>query len=1384
MRIMNTGATYFESGDTKAIGIIKPIVFLMFSIIAVFTIVTGVLMSIENSPRTVSAQETDPNQEKQKNNFRDAGDEYFKDDDKETVLDYINRTESEGMGAVVGRLLLPGRYINDVTDAYVPSDSPMEHKNLMCDVNDPGAGTAVYHNCDVPNPMTEFLQSVVDFIGKTGISNAERQSPKLDSPEFGLPTATLDFPAPANPDARAYKYSALELYGYNLRYSLYSGEWDDIKVMTSARILSNFGLMDSIGLGVKATMDGVISGLDHAARNFLSELSDADIVGAFGALFSGYEVGAAQTLTTVLDTSDFNVLANYAWYRKGYGDTLYNAKELSNDQIAANAVAQMIEMISGSAPENAKVPDDFASIKNAPEPPRGALAQCTFKDSSGNTIDPFKDKPEDYSPTEEECQRAAARAQDVPVEETVYDYDPEGKAKAETLKQWVERDKHFSIAKKYNMQCEPNFKGDFAKEVSGVMNCWADEWLKARTQVLQDQQESDNAEWAEEMLSPEGFAKWIAEDPARNFNAPWNRYMCMEENNIDIRTDQNNRPRMLFQPDGTLTPECMDVRPPIQDGFFGNGYESGKQAIPGKDTRNLDRGFVETMLALDGISNWWAQAGLNVATFFTRVSNTVINLSFMPISEQLGLDDIVVSLIESFRDGIFYPLIVMSMAIVGVVALFQAMVQRNIRQQLVNMLLAVVTVIAGFALLHRPADTLKAMETVPANLEAGLMGAVFEFGTQGNEICSVTGPAFNDSTFDFSGNSTGNSVNDGVRTLMCETWRAFAFTPWVRGQWGTEYENLYANTATLIDGGQRMENTNRNLVGNAAVYMGGRQTINNWAIYQLDTMSSGTAYEQDPTKLSGEMDKNFYKIMDMQAGPNNGEGRDGRYFHVWTGQDYGARNGVAWSGAITSAVGTAVIISYSIAKIQITLIMTIMMVFLPFVMLIGVLPGPGRRFLKGYVATMVGLLLQRLILVVLMALMFKVLIGFSNHSEGFLMNMILVSFAAYIFLKFKKEALDEAFNVTSGIGSHVAKGLARDPMGEMKKYTGYRGGTVENAIQRTKAGTKGAIAGAAGGLLSRGGIKGAMDAARENWDFETGRAQKNQRRLGWSPAESFRQAYKSSGENTRRNLQREINSPENRDRNNEMLFGINEDRTVYNPLKGTEEDKKAVDMQQRKKVVEEYNRHYHSIDGDTYRSSSRDDNPSREFKIDPSYDGPIDTGIGAAGIPEEARVYKPVQYNNVEINNSSQARKASRYLKAREAYEAEERDNIRDKYSTSPKRQVISEEEFSTHAPKVIIGAENVEVENDAVETETPKTKPKKMTVVKRILKKKSIERDLNGMTKAQQEMEEALERYIKTTDLEFLKNDILDDEKANEYRKIRIAAKVSKSKRKKGEGK
>lgn len=1083
------------------------LVSLLCGFLAMLVLFTTVFASLGNV--TLNTAHADSEEEPQ-GILSDAADDYGVDRSPEGFEDVLEKASAEDtnerentFSELLTRVFSTG-YINEVHEASPPMGESAPASGRMCNTNDDAAGTLVYHNCDVPNLVTEFFQDIVGSFAMYGIQDGQRHSSAIDNRWFGLPSGIPGEVVPVDPNDRSVEYTALEVFGYSpLRYTTYEGEWDHIKAMSEARALANYGAMDNIKLGINVITDSVAGGMEGAVDGWEAGMESGGILAAISGSLTGVFEGATSAgVTTVLDTSDYNVMNSDGWYRINIGGTLYNAREMTQQELAAEAQQQFINMVSEDGPATAEVPEDLQAVQTLPEAPQNGIASCDYRKANGDmTTHTSNSAP---GPSEDDCLRMAESASDGGnVNSADWSWNAEGSQSEETLAEWEEEhSNYFAMADKYNIQCDLSTnESDRVGSWSEFSTCWNRSWDTAAAESREQEQRDTNTEWSEAFLDPETFATFMAENEAANFNAPHNRFVCLDSNGKDI-IDANGVREKVYNANGNLNDACSPTRQPIQDGMFGNGYTNDVNIS--EDTRHQGAGeaLMSIVFPFDQTMSTVSSGLLTISVFITRISNTVINLSFSPIFETIGLDEMAISFIESIRDGIFFPLALLVLAVAGISIIVKAARQQNYAQQFGNILLIVLTFIVGLAIMLRPADTIKMVDTVPAMAEQAVLGAIFSAGSAPEDnMCTASGTvATMDTPENLDGSAGRYNPSTGLRSLMCENWRAFAFTPWTYGQFGTGVNDLYGAETDVTGNNSTVQNSaaNQERVGDPTVRFGQNSTMTNWAVYQLDAMSSGSATTQDytPGNLPGTTDPNMYRIVDFQAGPNGGAGTDSRFLESWSGENPGERLAVSGMSVIVAFFGAFTIIAYSITKVTITFISTVMLMFLPFMMLFGLYPGVGMRKLRGYIGSIVALMIQRVMITVLLAIMLTIIMAASNTDGGYLLVSTLAIIASWFFFSIRKKVMSWISEATaSTAGSSFGGSAVADPdkaTGDAIKKSSP--GFVKNAGQAITGAAGGFVTGGVGSFLAGGKF---MDGANKSARMNLGRLHNMQRRKGF-----------------------------------------------------------------------------------------------------------------------------------------------------------------------------------------------------------------------------------------------------------------------------------------------
>lgn len=1130
--------TAYYNGEGTVLPTVQRMSHRLFAIVMCLAILlsfagaSGVLLSTNKT----SVAAADDDEEKPEDKFEKALKEY---DDKAAPKDNAGfakmvETYQGGdrakFGSVIERLITP-QYLNHTPEG-VGRDG--EERVSNCNTADPGAGTALYHNCDVPNLAAEILQKVVSLLSPMGVQGATVEAAHVPG-GWGIPSNIPKDEVPIKPTDRHIKYTGLELFGYNMRLISYSGEWDHIQVMTKARAMMNFGLLDTVRLGVRSVANGVWAGLKNGANTTVDRIKSGQVLGAIGGFFTGFFEGAAsETVHTLLDSSDLNVFNSYAWYRVSYGATLYNARELSQIELKGLMTESFEKRVNDNkSTENQKLlPADFTALKGGPPKPKDATPTC--KNSKGKVI---------VAPTEADCVRLKGT------------WKLDGGGTGETLVKWKENNKtFFDGAKKYDFSCEIDTgEGNRTTKLSTFYTCWETAYTQKENELVEQGQEEGKSvpqSIFDSLFKGISYRIYMMTNKRANFNSPYNRYVCTDKNGADMF--DNEQPIFYFTTEGQKDSRCQTMRPPIQNGYYGNGYgpgaidtETGPNSTvkPPTDTRFslVDQaGPFGSMFNSFGTNT--GTEGLKVASFATQISNTALDLSFSPIMQKLGIDKKIITLITGFREGVFFPLA----SLVILVGLLQV-VLRTFRRQaymqgLKDMIIIVLIFFVGSVMLFKPDKMFTLVDSGPAQVEAAIIGTIYDVANpNADPLCSASqSPVESETGLD--GEKLPFSPTSATRGMMCDVWRAFVFEPYVAAQWGTNYNSLFAAGKTQKDG-ESLKNTNADLVGNAEVDMGGGFKINNWGLYQLSLLTSGTTTEQDLTKPTGQTPKDIYRIVDLQGGPNNGAGRDPSHLASWAGTEPISRGMVGILSAIAGIAGAITVTAYALLKIQLTFVSAFMLIFLPFALLLGLHPTAGRTQFLRYTGTLISLMIRRVVLVTALAVMMKVLLAGSMASPNYLLQGIATTAICVAFLIFKSKLQDLFVSpITNKFGPAFAERFSNDPRSAIqnampRSIANYMDSQREQGRAAVSAGLGGFANGGVKGVkkslfgqkadpnIPGSGYQGALDFARQ-------RAELNQLRgKGFGAVQSYHKA----AELGKSDAQRRIRSSDSYRKTNEAL---------------------------------------------------------------------------------------------------------------------------------------------------------------------------------------------------------------------------------------------------------
>ena len=948
------------------------------------------------------------------------------------------------------RIINPG-YINDVS-SYVEgampedTDTSIIKNGFTCDSSEPM--NLISANCDIPNFSAQLGQNLMRVFVPNGIAGGDRKSAKAIL-GWGVPDGIPTGQVPADEASRTNKYTGLEVFGYSLGYTDYSGEWDDIVPSTKARLLSNFGLMDEINLtgasiweGTKAGLGSLVEGLSWDPTTWLGNVT------------SSFEKGSSRGLLVIIDTSDANIVATRAWVRSGnsVGGSFYNVKVLTDKEVMEAATAlvatyftkQMEEEINGD-PELKEVLD----LQSAP----------VF------TFDPNKET--------EASKKARAEAEDknraIDQENEAIDQENEKINKenealdGDKKKQTKAKKEHVKVPDKVIVPEEEQF-ADFKKDdpkvkqgegkgitcsdeksYDGYKACWATKWEDLKKKSFDGKGEIIKK--IQKNVVTNLIQKLPHSDPSKAIS----HYVCADSNgNAKLKADGSYEYVYTdFNRDGKeqVNPACSPIRPTIKGGYFGSGDQQVSNLTDTRHISKVDGGSLFSFIPIIGNFSSAIQ-GFNsfITKLIAQFLNEMLNLSFSPLMEKLGISTIVKSSIASFRQTIFYPLITLVIMIASLMMIIDVLRTRNATKFFSSLGALLLTFFIGAIILNSPDKVINVVDTAPAKVEQFMLGLLLN-NESNDGLCTTV----------------ADTSSYGVRSAQCNIWRSLVYQPWAFGQWGVSDNKLNAAN-TKPPTGETFTNTNENLVGNASVNLGGGTVLNNWALYQLKLTTSGTLTATDPTHPVGKTDNNLYRIVDAQAGPNDGAGRETRYYKAWTGSN-NSRFMISQLALILAIFMVIVVGSLLIIKIEVTFIFSIMLIGLPFIFLFGLTPK-GRGKLLSYLGMLISLLLKRFIttfMISLLLLLVNVVVpeNANSYTIVFLASMLVLGF-----FKMYKEEIFNLFKMNPSSVLGGGEGLLSGDSKQMKEIIKNNIPlAVRNKLSLGQGRIKGQVSGAIGGVL-------------------------------------------------------------------------------------------------------------------------------------------------------------------------------------------------------------------------------------------------------------------------------------------------------------------------------
>lgn len=888
------------------------------------------------------------------------------------------------------------------------------------------------NNCDIPGIVTQAYQDIAYLIAPSGIQNGDKVS-AVTPFNVGIPSGLLPSDSNGNPEVPlagqrgSNKYTALEIFGYNLRWTTYNGEWDKIDITTSDRLSSSIKIGSTVLASLNNSFNNAVKSANQDLDNDIHNSSNwftATCNVAWDIVSYPFRV-AADTLkgsiyffiNGVMNGYENNIIQRNAWNRNDfYRDTSYNVR-MATDTDQAIITQYLIEYMTEQNTDMTQgiSEDELNSLNDQSKFPGGIkdIGEFAPKDSNGS--------PNANASTEEYANALENWANDESVKKQLEwgssnlpSKDKDGNDISINIQDY--------IAEIRQQEAKGNTTTDSSTDSSNGGGTGQTQTILSKVyDEFRTNWANAQKTWVNNQAAEKGNPVSKLLNTLTNFDSKQkvvNAVNTMQKNNaiFFFCTDANGNPSPALyhetsseaynmalsagmkwygdpafnvSADGTITTsDCANgkIRQPIVGALNGAAgtYEQHQNNI---DTRRTAYQGITFMDLIGNPIDKLTQSMLGISQKIAIGINYLINLSFTPLLDQLGIKDITVSIVKTLKDSL-YSQCLQIFIVLGVMVAFLKGLRRSV-EGMKQALLVCVAGLIGLVLLYNPEATFKIIDEWPSEVENVVAALMLESASPNEDICSASGTptqSIDGSKYvDVNGKSTGFNPNATIRQLECNIWDAYVFEPWVLGQFGTSHMSLYAkghaptNTNASYNT-MDADDTTTTLVGDAAVDMGGGTTVNNWALYQLSQQVGGTTTTNNPNQTLLTTDTDLYRLVDLQAGPKNATGKVTAYWSWWIGD--GNRFAISALALISSIGGIASIGMFAIAKIEATFMMSILFAIMPIMLLVGIIPGSGRMKMRSWAAKLLGLAFKRVVLIALLCIQLIVLISIANSNVG------------------------------------------------------------------------------------------------------------------------------------------------------------------------------------------------------------------------------------------------------------------------------------------------------------------------------------------------------------------------------------------------------------------
>ena len=405
---------------------------------------------------------------------------------------------------------------------------------------------------------------------------------------------------------------------------------------------------------------------------------------------------------------------------------------------------------------------------------------------------------------------------------------------------------------------------------------------------------------------------------------------------------------------------------------------------------------------------------MNGTSWIVHIANMTFQAAYESSSSVIDkLNPVIKDIITGLKDALYLefltPIVMLGALWLG----YKGLVKKQSTEMATGALWMVGAAIVGFALIANPMFLSSVVNKTVSLVTEGTITSITTVSTA-SMAKNGSGAASNVCKVDDTGSSvatpgTGEqpktASRNTVRMFQCNMWYSFMYTPWTIGQFGHPTSGAgYAKTDYInTDFGKLDKGTPKLQDFPQTIDFGTNKVNSNWALYMLDNRVN---YPGSDRTAQGRAVVQVASYELYRSDPNN----------IWKGENAGNRLTTATLSFVSALGAGIMIVIISMSMIVLELGLVILTLLSPLFLLIGVHPGFGRRIALGWLETLVGLAIKRIILSMMLAIMivFYSIILAASQSMDWLTAMIMVIAVSIGGITYKDQILRMFNNINLG----------------------------------------------------------------------------------------------------------------------------------------------------------------------------------------------------------------------------------------------------------------------------------------------------------------------------------------------------------------------------------